>query len=75
MTDCATRLTEAKAALHALNMGELVTSITINGQTTTYQQSNIEQLRRYVRELEAECGSLDADGLPMARRGCIRFRG
>ena len=75
MATCEVKLEEAKTALHALSTGELVTSISVNGRTTQYTQANINDLRRYVRELEAECGTTDSYGDKKGRRGTIMFRG
>jgi len=55
-TDCATRLTQAKDALHALMTGEQIASVTVNGRATSYAPSDIGRLRRYIAELESECG-------------------
>lgn len=67
----ATLLAEAKAALHSLLTGTQTASVTINGRSVAYTQANIEQLKKYVRELEALYGELDADGHNPSRRGCI----
>lgn len=72
MTECATLLAEAKAALHKLQTGKSVASVTDNsGRAVTYTQANIEKLQAYVRELEGECGDTAGRG----RRGAIMFRG
>ncbi|MEJ1409381.1 MAG: gpW family head-tail joining protein [Candidatus Sedimenticola sp. (ex Thyasira tokunagai)] len=71
MTDCATRLAEAKMALHNLQMGEGVVSVSDNGIMVTYTQANIDKLSAYVSRLEAECG----DNTGRGRRGAIMFRG
>jgi len=75
MATCETKLAEAKTALHALVTGEQVASVTVNGRTTQYTQTNIAELRRYVLELENECGVLNSDGHSKGRRGAIQFRG
>ena len=56
-TDCAKKLTQAKDALHALLIGEQIVSVTVNGRATSYGPSNISMLRRYIAELETECGN------------------
>ena len=72
MADCATRLTEAKNALHALQIGESIVSVTMSdGRNSTYKPATINKLRTYIQELEAECGANVAQN----RRGCIRFYG
>ena len=67
----ATLLAEAKAALHSLLTGTQTVSVTINGRVVAYTQANIDQLKKYVRELESQYGELDADGNNPSRRGCI----
>lgn len=71
MTDCATRLTEARAALHALLTGRQRVTVSYLGQSVTYTPSTRHELERYVRQLEAECGDTTTTG----RRGAIMFRG
>ena len=75
MADCITKLTQARDALHALLTGEQVVSFSIAGTTTSYSAGNIDALRRYVRELEAECGETDSSGKVIGRRGAVYFRG
>lgn len=75
MATCEVKLEEAKTALHALSTGELVASVSVNGRTTQYTQASINDLRKYVRELEAECGTTDSYGDKKGRRGAIMFRG
>ena len=75
MTDCVQRLEEAKAALHQLQLGKQVVKVEVHGapgRSVTYTPANIEQLKRYIAALEAECG---AQGMARPRRGCIAFRG
>jgi len=74
MADCATRLTEAKAALHAVQIGESITSVTLHdGRNNTYKPVSIAALKKYVKELDAECGT--SESTPQIRRGCINFYG
>lgn len=75
MADCATKLAEARDAMHALLMGESIVSVSAAGTTTQYTAASIDALRRYVRELEAECGETDSSGRASGRRGAIHFRG
>lgn len=75
MTDCTTRLEEARQALHDLMTGEAVVSVTHNDTTTQWTQATVVQLRRYIRDLEIECGATDSSGLNPSRRGAIRFYG
>jgi len=56
MTDCATKLAEAKDALHKLQLGAAVVRVTVDGQTVEKKPADIGALRVYVAELEAECG-------------------
>lgn len=75
MTDCTQRLAEAKAALHQLQLGKQVVKVEVHGapgRSVTYTPASIEQLKRYIATLEADCGALVA-GRP--RRGCITFGG
>lgn len=75
MADCAQRLAEAREALHQLQLGKQVVKVEVHGapgRSVTYTPANIEQLKRYIAALEAECGT-SAGGRP--RRGCITFHG
>ncbi len=75
MTDCATKriwLAEAQLALHQLQTGTKETKITFGpGKGVEYSQANIEQLRTYVADLQAQVD--ECDGKTAARRGPIRF--
>jgi exonuclease VII small subunit len=57
-TDCETRLTEARAALHKLVTGKQVVEVRHGDQLVRYRNfaDDIERLQQYVRQLEAECG-------------------
>lgn len=75
MADCVQRLAEAKEALHQLQLGKQVVKVEVHGapgRSVTYTPANIEQLKRYIATLEAECGT-SVSGQP--RRGCIMFHG
>lgn len=50
-------LVEARAALHALNIGRAKASFSVNGRQTTYVQANKGDLESYVQRLEAEIGT------------------
>ncbi len=51
----AQRLLEAKAALHAIQIGQGVTSVTDqNGEQVRYTTANVTRLKAYIAELEAE---------------------
>lgn len=50
------RLEEAESALHKLNMGQSVVSISYEGHETQYNRTNVAQLERYVRKLKRELG-------------------
>ncbi len=50
------RLEEAESALHKLNMGQSVVSISYEGHETQYNRTNVAQLERYVRNLKRELG-------------------
>jgi hypothetical protein len=72
MTDCQTRLAEAREALHKLMLGGQVASVSVSGvpgRSITYTQASIAELKKYIAVLEAECGS------GRGRRGCVTFRG
>lgn len=71
MSDCSARLAAAKNALHALQIGDAIASVTVNGRSTTYTQANVSKLRTYISELESECGADTTRG----RRAAIRFYG
>lgn len=75
MADCITNLTEARLILHKLQTGKAMASGTINGRTVNYTPAQVPSLKKYVRELEAECGDNDSTGLNPARRGAIKFHG
>lgn len=72
---CTENLAEAKGALHAVMMekgtGKQVIEYTYNGRSKKYQinPSAEADLRRYINELECECGT------PSTKRGSIRFYG
>ena len=76
MATCTENLAEAKNALHQLiiakSTGEQVIESTINGRSTKYfvTEKGESSLRRYISELERECG--DSVGI---KRGSIRFYG
>jgi len=57
-TDYAAQLVQAKAALHALVMGDAIVSVTVNGRTNQYTPATEEKLRRYIAELESEVGDV-----------------
>ncbi|MCU7839762.1 MAG: gpW family protein [Candidatus Thiodiazotropha sp. (ex Troendleina suluensis)] len=76
MADCQTMLNEARDALHNLMKGEQVVSVTHHdGESVTFTQGTVNQLRRYIRDLELECGQTDATGLNPSRRGAVKFYG
>ncbi|MCP5136582.1 MAG: phage tail protein [Gammaproteobacteria bacterium] len=57
MSDCVTQLTEARAALHDYMLGKSVVEVRYSdGESVQYSAANVDKLRAYVRELEAECG-------------------
>lgn len=71
MSDCVTRLAEARTALHAMITGKQRVTVSYLGQSVTYTPSTRHELERYVRQLEAECGDTTTAG----RRGAVMFRG
>lgn len=51
----AQRLAEAKEALHAILTGQAVVRVQDqSGESITYSPANVNRLRAYIRELEAE---------------------
>lgn len=57
MTDCVTRLEQAKTALHNLLTGEQIKSTSVNGRNNEYFNMDESKLRRYIADLERECGN------------------
>ncbi len=72
MTDCITRLTEARAALHDLITGQQVVSVGVEGESVSYAQAERRQLEAYVAQLEAQCGTV-ATNVTQPRRGPARL--
>lgn len=71
MSDVATRLAEARNALHQLMLGKQVVKIETTGtvgQSLTYTPADIERLKSYIKQLSIEAGELP-------RRGSIHFYG
>jgi len=71
MSDVATRLAEARAALHELMLGKKVVKIETTGaigQALTYTPADIDRLRSYIKQLSIEAGELP-------RRGSVQFYG
>ncbi|MCQ1766136.1 gpW family protein [Neorhizobium galegae] len=50
------QLSEARAALHRLEIGGAEVSLAYNGENITYSAANAASLRQYVRTLEAQLG-------------------
>jgi hypothetical protein len=75
MADCITNLNEARSVLHKLQTGVKMASGTINGRSISYTEAQVPSLKKYVRELEAECGETNSSGLNPARRGAVKFHG
>lgn len=68
---CAEKLAEAKAALHAFQLGQRVVScMHADGRRIEYSSTNIDALQRYIQQLEAECG----DNANCTRRRPFRVR-
>lgn len=67
-TPCAVRLQEARDALHRLLTGKKSVQVRHGDQMVEFRNfaSDIEQLRVYIRELEAECGG--TNGNPVRRQ-------
>lgn len=62
-----TRLEEARAALHSLNIGRSEVSLAYNGESITYSIADAGRLEAYIRQLEAQLG--------LRRSGRARSRG
>lgn len=59
MTDPAVlqaRLTAAETALHELALGAKTVSISFDGKSMTYNQTNMATLRAYIAELRQQLG-------------------
>ena len=56
MATCAEKLAAAKDVLHALILGDSIVNTTISGRSTQYTPADEGRIRRYIAELEAECG-------------------
>ncbi len=50
------QLTEARAARHALVTGRKVATVTMNGRTVQYTETNLADLEAYIQRLESELG-------------------
>mgnify|MGYP001009894565 CR=1 FL=1 len=69
--DLQSKLVQAQEARHRLLTGTMEVSISLHGYgSTTYTQSNIEGLERYIDDLKRDIAKLD--GTP--RRAIIRTR-
>ena len=63
------KLTEAQNALHQLIMGRSVAKVTLpSGQEVSYTQTNIEDLRAYISELERELAIENGQAAPRRYR-------
>lgn len=56
MSDCATNLAKAKDAMAMLASGAQAVEVQYSDRRVRYAQVDLDTLRKYVRELEAECG-------------------
>lgn len=50
------RLDEARTVEHNWSIGNLAQSISYNGESMTFSQSNLAELRAYIRRLETQLG-------------------
>jgi hypothetical protein len=71
MTDCVTRLAEARAALHKLQIGGAIAEVRHGDQVLRYSASDLGSLQTYVRTLEAECGGCNGTAKPRRPFGVI----
>lgn len=70
--DCATRLSEAREALHALTLGRAVVEVRHRDRTVRYDEAKRVDLEKYLRQLEAECGGPNGTGDCAKRRRAFR---
>lgn len=50
------QLTDARAALHRLEIGHMEASVSYSGEQVTYSAADRASLRKYIRDLEAQLG-------------------
>lgn len=62
-----TWLAEAKSGLHQLMTGRKAVTLSYNGESVTYRQTDEASLRRYINELSAALGLISS-----ARRAGVR---
>lgn len=67
---CAARLELAEDALHDLLTGKKMVTVSYGERRVQYTESSIAELRRYIQELRAECGTSEQQTL--ARRRPLR---
>lgn len=53
---CQQYLADARAALHAISTGKHRQTVQYGERRVTYTQANVQELRAYIAELEAQCG-------------------
>ncbi len=54
---CEEKLADAKAALHAFQLGQqIVSCMHADGRRIEYSSTNISALQQYIQQLEATCG-------------------
>ena len=61
-----TRLSEAKLALHKLEIGQNAVTLSYDGESVTYSGADRASLRAYIRSLETQIG-LRRSGRPRGR--------
>lgn len=55
-SDCETKLTAARDALHALMLGERAVVVQTADRRMEFSRVNLAELEAYIAKLEAECG-------------------
>lgn len=70
MSDCATKLAEAKDAYHERMTGNGTRSIADSDMKQEFFDMKIDNLERYISNLEIECGNGTG-----RKRGSVRFYG
>ena len=58
-SQCSQYLSEAYAALHAVQVGKKRTVVRFDNRSVQYSQTNIGELRAYIAELERQCGDTE----------------
>lgn len=74
MATTAEKLAEARDVYHQLALGARRVEMQVGDQRTVYSQASIDQLRRYIRELEDQA-AIEAGRRAQPRRRGVVFTG